>query len=151
MNYIKTFFAIVSAAICLISCEKDDLTQPIVYLEVNVNNISGTWELESWNGNPLASGTYVYLDFVRKDRTYTMYQNLDSFTDVPHVVTGYFSLDTDPELGTIIRGNYDYDSGEWAHRYIISELTDNSMIWTAKDDSGFVQKFVRVASIPVAE
>lgn len=148
MNRIRTIAVSVFAAMALIACDKNDLSEPIEYLEVNANNISGTWELSQWNGSTLENGTYVYLDIVRKDKTYTMYQNLDSFADVPHVVTGSYFLDTDPELGAIIRGNYDYDAGDWSHRYIIRELTKDSMVWIAKDDQTFIQKFVRISSIP---
>lgn len=119
------------------------------YLDVNANNISGKWELAEWNGSALTAGTYVFMEIVRNDRTFTLYQNLDSFNDVPHVVTGSYFIETDPELGAIIRGNYDHDSGDWAHRYIIRDLTRESMIWVAKDDPEFVQKYVRVESIPV--
>lgn len=119
------------------------------YLDVNANNISGKWELTEWNGAALTAGTYVFMEIVRNDRTFTLYQNLDSFNDVPHVVTGSYFIETDPELGAIIRGNYDHDSGDWAHRYIIRDLTRESMIWVAKDDPEFVQKYVRVESIPV--
>lgn len=148
MNRIRTIAVSVFAAMALIACDRNDLSEPIEYLEVNANNISGAWELSQWNGSALEEGTYVYLDIVRKDKTYTMYQNLDSFADVPHVVTGAYFLDTDPELGAIIRGNYDYDAGDWAHRYIIRELTENSMVWIAKDDQSFIQKFVRISAIP---
>ena len=55
------------------------------------------------------------------------------------------------ELGAIIRGMYDYDSGDWAHRYIVKSLTASEMIWVAKDDENYVQKFERVESIPVAQ
>ena len=120
-------------------------------LEVNANNISGKWELVEWNDAELAEGTYVYIELVRNDRTYTMYQNLDSFSDVPHVVTGSYYIDTDVELGAVIRGNYDHDSGDWAHRYIVKSLTATTMIWVAKDNENFVQKFKRVDSIPVAQ
>ena len=118
-------------------------------LEVNANNISGQWELVEWNGISLTEGTYVYLDIVRNDKTYTMYQNLDSFSNVPHVVTGSYRLSTDEELGAIIRGTYDHDSGEWSHRYIIKSLTANEMFWVATDDPSFTQKFRRVSTIPV--
>ena len=80
-----------------------------------------------------------------------MYQNLDSFNDIPHVVSGSYYLETDPAVGAIIRGNYDHDSGDWAHRYIITELTADQMVWTAKDDPTFVQLWKRIDSIPVAE
>lgn len=139
------------AILCMtaVSCTENNTQVTEEYLDVNANNISGKWELVEWNGAGLTGGTYVFLDIVRNDRTYTMYQNLDSFTNVPHVVTGSYFIETDPELGAIIRGVYDHDSGDWAHRYIVSDLTKDSMIWIAKDDPEFVQKYVRVEAIPV--
>ena len=96
----------------------------------------------------MAEGTYVYMD-IERGKTYTMYQNLDSFSNIPHVITGSYNLATDPELGAIIRGTYDHDAGDWAHRYIIRDLTKDEMYWIAKDDPSFIQKYVRVESIPV--
>ena len=136
-------------AIAVVSCEKNPMREEPPQLEVNANNISGQWELVQWNGEYLTEGTYVYLDIVRNDRTYTMYQNMDSFSNVPHVITGLYRLSTDEELGAIIRGTYDHDSGEWSHRYIIQSLTANEMFWVAKDDPSFTQKFRRVSTIPV--
>ena len=147
MNRIKIFFT-VALAVLMTSCT-DKTVETVEYLDVNANNLSGKWELVEWNGSPLASGTYVYLDIVRNNRTYTMYQNLDSFTNVPHKVTGSYYIDYDPELGAILRGNYDHDSGDWAHRYIVKDLTATEMYWIAKDDRTFIQKYVRVDSIPV--
>lgn len=148
MNKVKMLIAAAFAVMSLISCtEKPEVT--VEYLDVNANNISGRWELVEWNGVPLTEGTYVYLDIVRNDRTYTMYQNLDSFTNVPHKVTGSYYIEYDPELGAILRGNYDHDSGDWAHRYIVKDLTATEMYWIAKDDRTFIQKYVRVDSIPV--
>lgn len=136
-------------AIAVVSCEKNPMREEPPQLEVNANNISGQWELVQWNGEYLTEGTYVYLDIVRNDRTYTMYQNMDSFSNVPHVITGSYRLSTDEELGAIIRGTYDHDSGEWSHRYIIKSLTANEMLWVATDDLSFTQKYVRVDTIPV--
>lgn len=138
-------------AMTAVSCGKIIITEPeeAPQLEVNANNISGQWELAEWNGTRLSEGTYVYLDIVRNDKTYIMYQNMDSFGNVPHVITGSYFLSTDVELGAVIRGSYDHDSGEWAHRYIIESLTANEMLWVATDDMSFSQKFVRVDSIPV--
>ena len=148
MNKVKMLIAAAFAVMSLISCtEKPEVT--VEYLDVNANNISGKWELVEWNGSPLTEGTYVYLDIVRNDRTYTMYQNLDSFTNVPHKVTGSYYIEYEPELGAILRGNYDHDSGDWAHRYIVKDLTATEMYWIAKDDRTFIQKYVRVDSIPV--
>ena len=150
MNKITKILALAFMAVASMACNKiddpqDNGPEP---LEVNTNNISGKWELVEWNGAPMAEGTYVYMD-IERGKTYTMYQNLDSFSNVPHVVAGSYRLSTDEELGAIIRGTYDHDSGEWSHRYIIKSLTSNTMEWVATDDSSFTQTFIRVDNIPV--
>ena len=83
MNIIKRL-SILLAAVVLASCAEK--AAPIEYLDVNAHNISGSWKLVEWNGAALNESTYMYVNFVRNDRTYTIYQNLDSFADVPHVV-----------------------------------------------------------------
>ena len=150
MNKITKILVLAFMAVASMACNKiddpqDNGPEP---LEVNTNNISGKWELVEWNGAPMAEGTYVYMD-IERGKTYTMYQNLDSFSDIPHVITGSYNLATDPELGAIIRGSYDHDNGDWAHRYIIRDLYDNEMLWVANDDPSFTQKFRRVSTIPV--
>ena len=82
---------------------------------------------------------------MRSDRTYTLYQNLDSFST--RTLTGSFYIETDPERGAVIRGNYDYDRGDWAHRYIVTELNGRRMVWTAKDNPEDVSVYVR-AELP---
>lgn len=152
MKRFKNILASALAALSFfaVSCDRNDMTEPQVeYLDVNANNISGKWELVEWNGNALTAGTYVFMEIVRNDRTFKIYQNLDSFSDVPHVVSGSYYIETDPELGAIIRGVYDHDSGDWAHRYIIKDLTASEMTWVAKDDPDYIQKYVRVETIPV--
>ena len=150
MNIVKTMLAVALAAMTMVSCNKNDQSEPAeLQLEVNANNISGNWELVKWNESELEDGTYVYINFVRNGKTYTMYQNLDSFSNVPHVVSGSYYIDTDPELGAIIRGNYDHDSGDWAHRYIVKSLTATKMIFVAKDDATIIQEFARISEIPV--
>lgn len=151
MKRIRTIIValLAAASFSSVSCQKTGGDET-VYLEVNANNISGKWELVEWNGASFKAGTYIFLDIVRNDRTYTMYQNVDSFNDLPHVVTGSYYIENDPAAGAVIRGNYDHDSGDWAHRYIITELTASEMTWTAKDNVSFVQKFQRVETIPVA-
>ena len=154
MNIAKTMMAMASAAVMLLasSCDRNDQTEPAEpQLEVNANNISGKWELVKWNESALAEGTYVYMDIVRNGKTYTIYQNLDSFSNIPHVATGSYFIDTDVELGAIIRGTYDHDSGDWAHRYIVKSLTTTRMVWVAKDDQTYIQEFERIESIPVEE
>ena len=152
MNKVKSILATLAVILSAVACgNKMPVEPPVEYLEVNVSNISGSWELVEWNGAQLQSGTYVFLNIIRKDWTYQMWQNVDSFQDIPHQVTGRFYLDVDPAVGAVIRGDYDHDSGDWAHRYIIKDLTKDSMVWVAKDNADYVQKFVRVESIPVAD
>lgn len=154
MNIVRRIMvvALAAASLLAVSCTKNDQTEPQEpQLEVNPHSISGNWELVKWNESALAEGTYVYINFVRNDRTYTMYQNLDSFSNVPHVITGSYYIDTDVELGAVIRGNYDHDSGDWAHRYVVKSLTASGMVWVAKDDATFIQEFKRVDNIPVAQ
>lgn len=144
----KSFITVLFASLILVSCGKEQ-PEVIEYLDVNANNISGSWELVDWNGSALQEGTYVFINLVRNDRTYTMYQNIDSFGDIPHVITGRYFIETDPAVGAVIRGDYDHDSGDWAHRYIVKDLTATSMTWVAKDNPEYIQKYERVESIPV--
>lgn len=150
MNKITKILALAFMAVASMACNKieDPQGNGSEPLEVNTNNISGKWELVEWNGAPMAEGTYVYMD-IERGKTYTMYQNLDSFKKIPHVITGSYNLAADPELGAIIRGSYDHDNGDWSHRYIIKDLYENEMFWVAKDDPAFTQKFCRVSTIPV--
>lgn len=150
MNRIRPVFILLFTAVALLasSCVKDAETPEVEYLEVTAHNISGQWQLVEWNGAALLEGTYMYMDIVRDERTYTIYQNVDSFENVPHVVTGSYYIETDPQSGAVIRGNYDHGMGDWAHRYIVKSLTASEMIWMAKDDGTFIQKFRRVDEIP---
>lgn len=151
MNIIRTISMLFFAASLLLasSCQKE-ASSGMEYLEVSAHNISGQWELVEWNGSALLDGTYMYIDIVRDERTYTIYQNIDSFNDVPHIITGAYYIESDTEYGAVIRGSYDHDLGYWAHRYIVRDLTHSDMTWIAKDDESFVQKFRRVEDIPVA-
>ena len=127
-------------AIALISCSDDEeYVEPI--LDVTPNNIAGEWCLESWNDAPLAEGSYVYISFERADRTYTLYQNVDSAP--ARTLTGRYYITTDMELGAVIRGDYDFGVGEWTHRYVVKDLTAKSMTWIAKDNPDDVSVYVR--------
>ncbi|MBO5216839.1 MAG: lipocalin family protein [Alistipes sp.] len=123
-----------------VSCSDDSEPQP-EYLEVTRGNIAGVWKLESWMDAPLSDGSYVYIEFNRSDRSYTMWQNIDSFQ--LRKLTGLYWIEIDEELGAIIRGSYDHGVGEWAHRYIVSDLTEGTMVWTAKDNESDVSVYVR--------
>lgn len=131
------------AALTFSSCDKPEI--PSAFLEVTPNNIAGTWMLETFNGVSLAEGNYVYMEFIRKDRTFKIFQNTDSA--YTRVLTGSYNIYTDNEAGSVIRGIYDYQQGYWASRYVIKDLTESRMCWVALDDETNVCVYVR-ADIP---
>ncbi|WP_308756372.1 lipocalin family protein, partial [uncultured Bacteroides sp.] len=100
-----------------------------------------------WNGQPLAEGTYCYVTFNRKEQTFEMYQKFDSM--YARYITGSFSIEEDPYLGSIISGMYDFGNGDWNNEYIVTDLLETgSMVWTAKDNENDVNKYVRCEKIP---
>lgn len=132
-------------ALGFVACDDEPEVPAEPQLEVTANNIAGEWKLSEWKGAQLAEGSYVYLSFDRRERTFVIYQNLDSFST--RELTGSFYIEMDPELGAVIRGSYDYDRGDWAHRYLVKSLTTNEMVWVAKDDAEDQSIYVR-AEIP---
>lgn len=148
MNIIKRILIIAVSVAALVACSNREGTEPVPeYLDVNANNISGNWKLETLNGASLAGNTFMYVQFVRNDKTFSMWYNMDSFTDVPHHSTGEFNITEDIEHGDLIQGKYDYDGGMWAHIYIVKDLTADQMTWVALDNPDYIQTFVRVDEI----
>ena len=135
---IKVTMAVAALLVMFACTDKIEIPK---YLDVTPNNISGSWRLESSCGQALAEGTYVYIDFDRKERSFEMFQNTDSFST--RYITGRYFIYTDAEAGAIIRGDYNYGNGEWAHRYVVSDLTSKRMTWTALDNSDYVDVYVR--------
>ena len=141
-RFILLTISLLMASLSFVACDDEPVVPTEPQLEVTANNIAGEWQLSLWKGAPLAEGSYVYLSFDRRERTFCIYQNLDSFST--RELTGAFYIETDPELGAIIRGSYDYDRGDWAHRYVVTSLTANEMVWVAKDDTEDVSVYSRV-------
>lgn len=150
MNKLKSVSAILLFAVLAIGCQKESAEPKDKYLEVTPNNLAGQWQLVEFNGKPLIGGTYFYIDFVRKDRKFTIWQNFDSISVNAHESTGTYNILTDVEYGAVIVGKYDHDASLWSHKYEINDLTSDSMTWVVVyEDDIHVQKFVRVDSVPV--
>ena len=129
----------------LAACTTDeDVTSQ--QLEVTPNNVSGIWSLAEVNGEALPDGLYCYIEFVRRDRTFTMYQKFDSM--YPRRVTGCFSIDKEADKGYILSGKYDYGMGDWNNSYIVTSLFSESMVLTADAGNGDVCKYVRCNEVP---
>ncbi|WP_018665613.1 lipocalin family protein [Bacteroides gallinarum] len=145
MKNIFNLMALFAFLCCFSACDDDEAVIPT--LAVTPANLNGTWELSEWNGQPLAEGTYCYVTFNRKEQTFEMYQKFDSM--YARYITGSFSIEEDPYLGSIISGMYDFGNGDWNNEYIITDLLETgSMVWTAKDNENDVNKYVRCEKIP---
>ncbi len=145
----RKYIALLFAALALCSCDKPDNNQSDMLIEVTPTTLAGLWMLESYdNGKTLAEGTFVYIDFVRSDRSYTIYQNVGSM--YTQTITGNYFIDIDSELGAVIRGNYgtdEYNYFDWSHRYIV-QMQSDTMRWIAKDDPENVSVYIRVDALP---
>lgn len=145
----RKYIALLFAALALCSCDKPDNNQSDMLIEVTPTTLAGLWMLESYdNGKTLTEGTFVYIDFVRSDRSYTIYQNVGSM--YTQTITGNYFIDIDSELGAVIRGNYgtdEYNYFDWSHRYIV-QMQSDTMRWIAKDDPENVSVYIRVDALP---
>lgn len=129
----------------LASCsEKTEAEEP---LEVNYNSISAVWKIDTWNGSPLAGDSYCYLQIERKDHKFKMYQKMDSM--YARLITGTYTIETDPYLGQVISGTYDYGRGSWSHKYVVTDLMPSgTMVWTAEDNPSDVTLYRKCESVP---
>ena len=144
----KRYLTILFAALVLCSC--NNTNEPTeVLVDVTPTNLAGVWMLESFdNGKSLADGDFVYIEFVRSDRSYTLYQSVGSM--YTQTMTGNYFIEIDPAYGAIIRGNYgtdEYNYFDWSQRYIVT-MTADIMRWVAKDDEQNVSIYVRVDALP---
>ena len=131
-------------ALGFMACNKDN-EEPVVYETVNYATINGTWMLTEFNGKALEEGQYVYIIFNRKEHTFEMYDNMGSMYS--HKSTGTFEITEDDELGYILTGEYDFSHDLW-NEYIVSEMTDETMKWTVKDNTEDVSIYTRCSEIP---
>lgn len=145
MKRFLRFAALSLAVVGLWACD-DDKSYADPGMEVTAHSIAGTWQLTEWQNAPLAEGSYVYIEFIRRDRKFKQYDNMESFGT--RYRTGWFQIESGPSTGSVIRGNYDHTMGEeWSHRYIIRDLSEMRMVWVAADDPDDVSVYVK-SSIP---
>ena len=143
-RFLKTI-ALMLVLTGVFSCSpEEDLTPQS--LEVTPNNISGVWKLADVNGEALPEGVYCYMEFVRRDRTFTIYQKFDSM--YPRRLTGSFEITKDEYKGYILSGKYDYGTGNWNNSYIVSSLFENFMVLTVDGENGEMCKYVRCNEVP---
>ena len=138
---IVALFAV--ASVNITSCVIVEPEEVIEYLEVTPYNIDGKWELVNWTGGELVDGAFVKIEFEKGDQTFILSQKVDSFNE--RVITGRFNIYIDENLGcSVIRGEYDHGVGSWQNRYIVKDLTIDSMTWIALNNPEDIQVFQRV-------
>lgn len=145
----KTFIKIMLLSVLFFgtaSCSDGDEEQKTT-LEVTYANLNGTWRLSNWMGQEInETESYVYIDFNRKDHTYTMYEKVS--TGKAWKRTGSFSIIEDEKWGYVLSGNYAFGAGDWNQKYIVTDLVENSMVWTVKGDASDVSTYTRCDKIP---
>lgn len=139
-KFLKTAVTVV-IGLFMMGCQ-EPVVEPIEpQLDATPANVAGSWQLSMWMGEPMPEGSYVYIDLVRSDRTYTMYQNIDSHNT--RTITGRYYIEQNDMGESVIRGLYDHSVGEWNNRYIIKSLTANEMIWQAEGNPSDVSVYER--------
>lgn len=147
MKNILKICALLLMPICFTSCSDDSDQITIPTLEINYVTIHGDWVLSEINGAELPEGVYMYINFDRSEKTFTIFQNFDSMYG--RKITGEFEIEKDYYKGYILSGEYDFDNGKWNNKYIVTDMLESgSMVWTADGNENDVCKYVRCDSIP---
>lgn len=132
------------------SCSDKEEPAVVPTLEVNYYNLSGNWQMKSWNNHPLPQDAYLYISFDRRKHTYEMHDKTDSMYD--HVTTGTYLLTKDEKTGsTILSGLYDYGMGEWANSYTVTILTATTLQLTATTQPTETRLLIKVENLPTWE
>lgn len=144
-TFLKTF-VILFAISFLGSCSNDGIDDILPEnLEVTPNNIAGVWKLMEVNGAVLPVDAYCYVEYIRKDKKFVMYQKFDSM--YPRRITGKYSIENDAKKGSVLSGVYDFGMGGWNNKYIVSELLENDMVLVSESQDE-VCKYMRCNEVP---
>lgn len=144
-NFLRTT-AILFVVLCFGACSNNSDDYTPSSLEVTPNNISGYWMLTEFNGMEIPQGVFCYVEYIRKDRKFVMYQKFDSM--YPRTITGVYSIEKDKYGKAILSGKYDYGMGEWNNEYYVTELFESSMVLKADSENADVCKYIRCNEIP---
>lgn len=145
MNILRRAVLLALCGICC-ACGGSDTPAPTL----NIGQVAGIWQLKSWTGearNPDGT-TYTFSDVIyvyvalNADNTYALYQNVGAAGAV--------------KLTAVLARRRDHPrflqhgtgSKAWSDSYLIGDLTDDAMTWTASHAAGDVQRFVRVGAVP---
>ena len=127
------------------SCEKPAPLPDEETVAVTYSALDGCWALSLLQGKPIAEHTYLYIEFFRTERRYSMWDNMDSMYGTE--TTGTFAI-SDEEGTYILSGTYDYGVGVWNNKYQVKLMSENRMVWYSMGHNHEVKEFERIDQIP---
>ena len=127
------------------SCEKPAPLPDEETVAVTYSALDGCWALSLLQGKPIAEHTYLYIEFFRTKRRYSMWDNMDSMYGTE--TTGTFAI-SDEEGTYILSGTYDYGVGVWNNKYQVKLMSENRMVWYSMGQNHEVMEFERIDQIP---
>ena len=136
-----------TATLSLTGCSKEatnDLSEPKI--AVTYAALDGCWQLTHWQGSTLDEATYLYIEFDRSTRRYTMWDNIDSMyaTDT----TGTFTVTEERDGSYTLTGTYDHGVGDWNYAYRVTLHSEGEeMEWLSRDEAQWME-FRRIDSVP---
>ena len=145
MKNIFKLMLLLVMAISFQACSDDD-NQKGTKLEVTPNNIAGVWKLQSWSGADDLSGVEVYLELIRKDRLFNLYEKGLS-TMYPTTADGTFTLSKDYYKGDIITIKYNVPTEIHKNDYRITALDENKLVLVL-DGTDDTSVYERVDEVP---
>lgn len=149
MKSVKSIYAalLLLTALFAMSCEKPAPIPQEQPIAVTYTTIEGCWQLTHLQGSPLINDTLLYIEFNRSDRSYTMWDNLNSMYPVKS--TGSFAISQEEDGSYTLSGSYDYGVGAWSNHYRVTLSNEaNSMKWLSLGGANEVMDFVRIDQIP---
>lgn len=139
------FLTITTLAIA--GCERPAPMPNEENIAVTYMAIDGCWQLNMWQGAPMADDTFLYIEFNRMEHRYTIWDNLNSMYAVD--TTGTFTIIEEEDGTYTIMGAYDHGVGDWSNEYRVALLEDGErMQWWSRNGANQVMDFIRVAEIP---
>lgn len=132
--------------VAMSSCEKPAPLPQDESLAVTYSALDGCWQLSDLQGTPISEDTYLYIEFDRTERRYTMWDNMNSMYGTE--TTGTFVISEQEDGTYTLSGTYDYGVGVWNNKYKVELTSEDRMLWHSLGKELEVMEFNRIDQIP---
>lgn len=132
--------------VAMSSCEKPAPLPQDESLAVTYSALDGCWQLSHLQGTPISEDTYLYIEFDRTERRYTMLDNMNSMYGTE--TTGTFVISEQEDGTYTLSGTYDYGVGVWNNKYKVELTGEDRMLWHSLGKELEVMEFNRIDQIP---